>query len=384
VIAYQVSDGELSDNAALRIDVLPCSESAPIADNVFLQTGYRQPIAVDLGSYGSNGVVVDVVGPPGFVNGTYTPPDGENGNVTIDYSVVNACRLRASGRVTIDVNQEPVGSARSFDVFRGDSMVVPVTDLATDAEALSIETITGSPPWVSNDSAQLVITPPLGTALGASTFSATVVDPGGLSTVVDVSVTVVNRAPVANDDSVDVRDGAPIIVDLVDNDDDPDSDGSLAISELLPATLSFSGGGTGSVTLQPNGRSVRVDPGDGRGTATFTYRIRDVDGGVSAPATVTVDAPPANQPPTATDQAIAVTVGTSTVVDLQAIDPDGPPPRIVDATFSDPSGVVTSRSDLQLSVLASTPGTFVVSYQVTDGEATSSVATLTITASLPA
>ena len=117
--------------------------------------------------------------------------------------------------------------------------------------------------------------------------------------------------------------------------------------------------------------------------ATFTYRIRDVDGDVSVPATVTVYAPPANQPPTATDQAIAVTVGTSAVVDLQAIDPDGPPPRIVDATFSDPSGVVTSRSDLQLSVLASIPGTFVVSYQVTDGEATSPVATLTITASLP-
>jgi hypothetical protein len=383
VIVYQVSDGELSDSAALRVDVLPCSESSPIADNGFLRTGYRQPIAVDLGSYGSNGVIVDVVGPPGFVDGIYTPPDGENGNVTIDYSVVNSCRLRASGRVTIDVNQEPVGSARSFNVFRGDSIVVPVTDLATDAEAMSIAAITGSPSWASSDSARLVIGPPLGTALGTSAFAVTVVDPGGLSTVVDVAVTLVNRPPIANDDDIDVSDGASRLVDLVGNDDDPDSDDTLVISELLPATLSFSGGGTGSVTLQPNERSVRVDPGDGRGVATFTYRVRDLDGDISAPATVTVTAPADNQAPVATDQSIAVTVGTSAIVDLQAIDPDGPPPSIVDATFSDPSGVVTSRSDLQLSVLASTPGTFVVSYQVTDGEATSPMVTLTVTATLP-
>jgi hypothetical protein len=285
--------------------------------------------------------------------------------------------------VTIDVNQQPVGSARSFNVFRGDSIVVPVTDLATDAEALNIAAISGSPVWVSNDPTLLVISPPLGTAPGTSTFSATVVDPGGLSAVVGVSVTVLNRPPIANGDSVDVSDGGQRIVDLVDNDEDVDSDGPLVISELLPATLSFSGGGTGSVTLQADERSVRVDPGDGRGVATFTYRIRDVDGDVSAPATVTVNAPPANQPPTANDQSVAVTVGTSAVVDLEAIDPDGPPPRIVDATFSDPSGVVTSRTDLQLSVLAPAAGTFVVSYQVTDGEATSPVATLTITASLP-
>jgi hypothetical protein len=383
-IVYQVSDGELTDRASLRIDVRPCSESSPIAENGFLRTGYRQPIAVDLGAYGSNGVIVDVVGPPEFVAGVYTPPDGENGTVTINYSVVNSCRLRASGTVTIDVNQAPVGSNRSLDVLRGDSIVVPVTDLASDAEALTIGAVSGAPAWVSNDSGLLVISPPLSTSVGTSSFSVTVVDPGGLSTDVAVSVTVLNRPPVANGDSVDVSDGVADVIDLVANDADADSDGSLVISELTPSTLNFSGGGTGTVTLQPNERSVRVDPGDGRGVATFTYRIRDVDGDVSAPATVTINAAPANQAPTAVDQTIAVTVGTSAIVDLQAIDPDGPLPRIVDETFSDPNGVVTSRSDLQLSVLASGPGTFVISYQVTDGEATSPPATVTIIASDPA
>ncbi len=47
-ITYQVSDGELTDTAALRINVRPCAESSPVANDGFLQTGYRQPIAVDL------------------------------------------------------------------------------------------------------------------------------------------------------------------------------------------------------------------------------------------------------------------------------------------------------------------------------------------------
>jgi large repetitive protein len=300
----------------------------------------------------------------------------------IGYSVVNSCRLRASGQVTIDVNQRPVAVPKSITVFRGEPVVLPVTGLATDAEALTITAIDGAPPWVSSESDRLVISPPVGITPSVSLFTVTVADPGGLTAAVDVTVTVGNRAPVANDDTVDVTDGLERIMDLVANDTDADSGGVLVVSELLPGTLTFSGGGTGSVTLVDN-RSVRVVAGDGRGVATFTYRVRDIDGADSASATVTVNGPPANRPPVAADQAISVTIRTSTVVDLQATDPDGPTPSIVDATFSDPSSVVTSRNGLQLSILALTPGTFVVTYQVTDGEATSAPATLTITASAP-
>jgi hypothetical protein len=381
-ITYQVSDGEFTDTAVLRIDVLPCSESSPVANDGFLQTGYRQPIAVDLSAFGSNGTFVDVVGPPGFADGLYTPPDGENGNVVVSYAVVNSCRLRATGRITIDVNQEPVGAPRTIEVFRGDSIVIPVTDLATDAEALSITTLAGAPAWVTAEADRMVVAPPVEVAVGASSLTATIVDPGGLSATVTVTVDVRNRPPVATADTVDVTDGRPRTVDLVANDTDADSSGSLEVSELLPTSITFSGGGTGTVELESDGR-VTVDPGDGLGVGSFTYRVRDIDGGVSASATVTVNAPPANQPPIATDQSISVTVGTSTVVDLQASDPDGQPLRIVGPTFSDPDRVVVERSGLRLSILATVPGTFTVTYEVTDGEATSSPATLTVIASAP-
>ncbi len=62
VVNYQVSDGELTDTAALRITVRPCSESTPVANDGFLATGYEQPIAVDLAAFGSGGAIVDVAG----------------------------------------------------------------------------------------------------------------------------------------------------------------------------------------------------------------------------------------------------------------------------------------------------------------------------------
>ena len=296
--------------------------------------------------------------------------------------MVNSCRLRATGRITIDVNQAPVGAPKSVEVFRGEPVVIPVTDLATDAEALAITALDGAPAWVARETDRLVIAPPVGVAAGASSFSATIADPGGLTTTVNVAVTVLNRLPVANGDTVDVTDGDDRTVDLLANDTDADSGGALTIIELLPTTIGFSGGGTGTVVVESDGR-VTVDPADGRGVSSFTYRVRDVDGGVSAPATVTVNAPPANQPPIAVDQSISVTVGTSAVVDLQVSDPDGQPVNIVRSTFSDPDDVVAERSGLRLSILAVVPGTFTVTYQVTDGEATSATATLTVVASIP-
>jgi len=383
VITYQVSDGELTDNAVLRINVRPCSESSPVANDGFLRTGYRQPIAVDLNSYGSSGNIVDIAGPGGYVNGTYTPPDGENGNIAITYSVVNSCRLRANGRITIDVNQEPVAQPKSVNVFRGEPVTIPVTDLATDAEALTISAINGAPGWVQRQGDRLVINPPIGTpAGGVPAFNATVTDPGGLTTAVTVSVAIQNRSPVANAITIDVTDGNPKSVSLA-ADSDGDSPGGLTIGELSTSTLNFSGGGSGTVALSGD-RSVAVSPaGNARGTATFTYRVRDSDGGVSEPATVTVQARSVNQPPAVSDQEFEVTVGTTRVIDLEAIDNDGPDPLTV-IEFSDPGGVVTSPPGLRLSVLASAPGTFTVTYRVTDGEATSRTVTLTITAPAPA
>ncbi len=381
LVNYQVSDGELTSNAVLRITVRPCSESTPVANDGFLNTGYQQPIAIDLAAFGSGGVIVDVEAPAGYSNGVYTPPAGENGNVSISYAVVNSCRLRATGRVTIDVNQDPAASPKTVRALRGEQAILPVTDLATDAEALTITGSSGVPSWVAIEAGRVVIAPSAGVTPGPYDWTVTVADPGGLATAVQVTSIVENRPPVAVEDTVDVSTGGQASFQIVDNDTDTDSAGgsdALVIQSISSTEIVFTNGATGSVTVGAQGRSVRVDPDGGLGTATFTYSVRDSDGGVSTPVTVTVIGPRLNAAPVATDQSIAVTVGESRLVDLTVVDADGDPLEVVDRT--DPSGVVFDASGLTLTIRAATEGTFFVTYRVTDGEAFSAVATVTVVA----
>ena len=91
-VGYQIDDGELTANAVLRVSILPCGQAPPAAPNVFLQTAYMQPIAIDLTTYARNGEIVDVGAPLSAASGVVTPPSGESGNIVFDYSVVNICR----------------------------------------------------------------------------------------------------------------------------------------------------------------------------------------------------------------------------------------------------------------------------------------------------
>ena len=153
------------------------------------------------------------------------------------------------------------------------------------------------------------------------------------------------------------------------------------IQSISAGSITFTNGEVGTVTVGPDGRSVQIDPGAGGGTATFTYTVRDSDGGVSAPATVTVKGPLLNTAPVARNQSIAVTTGISAAVGLDASDADGDPLVVVDLT--DPSAIVQGGSGLTITVLAPAAGTFTITYRVTDGTAFSDVATVTVVASDP-
>jgi hypothetical protein len=377
VIGYQISDGELTDAAVLRVVVRPCAESTPVAADAFLRTGYQQPIAVDLAAYGTGGTIVDVSAPAGYVNGVYTPPSGENGTVAIAYSVVNSCRLRASGRITIDVNQEPVAGPKAVSLFRGDVVTIPVTDIATDAEPLTITGETGAPAWVTTEANQIVLQPSVGLDPGDYAWTVTVVDPGGLSATVPIVATVRNRVPVAVADSVDASAGDPVTATVLGNDTDGDgTTEQLHIAAISQSTITFENGESGTVSVDASGRRIRIDPDEGLGHATFTYTVRDALGAVSAPATVTVVGPKFNRAPDAADQTVEAFTNQTLAVPLAVSDADGDTLRVVD--LADPSRIVASVSGTTMQIRSSTTGTFRVTYRVTDGEAVSRRATLTV------
>jgi|GEM_PF-1103738 len=379
-IEYQVSDGEFTDTATLRVSVRDCAQSTPVARSAFVETGYQQPISIDLSSYAENGSVVDVNSPSGYRGGIYTPPAGTNGNVSITYAVVNDCRQRTTGEITIDVNQDPIGQDQSVSLGRDETREIPVGGLASDDESLALTGGSDAPGWVSVSADRVLIAPDQDVADGTYSWAVTVTDPGGLSTAVRITVTVTNVGPTAEPDRIDLRGGGSTTVDLVANDSDPDGPNSGLRIQTVPSSVTFENGEIGSVELASDGRSVRVSAQDGAGTATFQYSIVDSSGAVSNSASVAVQGPAVNLPPTANDQAVSVTVGEVVSITLNASDPDGES-LTVDITSSDRGLTISRISGMNVEVRADQAGTLSFTYRVRDADGLESeTAEVTITA----
>ena len=118
---------------------------------------------------------------------------------------MNGCRQRANGTITIDVNQDPITRPLSAGIGRGEVREVPVSDIASDAEALQIVSSTGAPAWVVTEAGRLVVQPPAGTPVGTVSWTTVVADPGGLTASVPITVTVNNQLPSGAPDEVRVN-----------------------------------------------------------------------------------------------------------------------------------------------------------------------------------
>ncbi|MFK7918992.1 MAG: Ig-like domain-containing protein [Ilumatobacter sp.] len=394
-IGYQISDGELTNTATLRIIVATCQASQPVAQDAFLTTGHQQPIAVNLNDFSANGQVINVAGPPGYSGGVYSPPAGENGNVTITYSVRNECEQETSGVITIDVNQSPTSQNISRTVGRGESFEVSTSALGSDDETLQITGSSGAPGWVTSNPGGLQIDVPGDAAFQTYSWTTTIADPGGLTASANVSVTVSNVGPIARNDSIDASDGTGT-TDLLANDEDPDG-ASLSI-QSIPESVSFDGGGTGAITR--SGGQVTVTTTDGVGSASFTYTVSDDAGAISNTATVTVTGPSvattttttttttsttttttlpgANTAPEANDQSVSVTVASPTTLVLDVDDADGDPLTVIELVA--PGALSVSVSGTTITITAASSGTFPITYRVNDGTDNSPTATVTVTA----
>jgi hypothetical protein len=324
-IGYTVSDGELSDNAVLRITVLPCTDSTPIARDAFLETGYLQPITVQLAGYVTNGIVTASQGPPGWADPVYTPPAGENGNVTITYTASNGCAASATGTVTIDVNQQPVAQPQQLALGKNESRTIPVTSLAGDDEPLVITGSTGAPAWVTTTPDGVVIAPPGGTVGTVFSWTTTVQDPGGLTAAVPISVSVSNLPPVAANDLVDASETTGPFM-IVANDSDPDDPNSSLRIQSLPSVAQMQVGNA-SLTLMADGRRILVDTSNGQGIGGFEYTVVDPSG-ATATALVGIIGPPI-PPPTTTTTTTTTTLAPTTTRPQLTIPPTTSPPTTV-------------------------------------------------------
>ncbi len=158
------------------------------------------------------------------------------------------------------------------------------TDPDTAVEALTISAVSvpvieGS--VVDNGDGTVTFTPADGFT-GTATLTYTVTDPTGLSDTGEAVVTVTpvegNQPPVATGDQAVTDQDAPVVIDVLGNDSDPDGD---------PLSVSAASSPEGAVAINADG-TLTFTPAPGfNGPTEISYTLSDGNGG-EAPGTVSV------------------------------------------------------------------------------------------------
>ncbi len=366
----------------------PVGGSNPVtrADRASLRPTPAQPsVTVRLLDNDSPGLTLDGVTDPagGSVSvdpatGTivYTPRSDFDGEDGFSYAVLDAAGNRSVETVYVQVlDDAPDANPDTASGSKNSPILVPVlgNDSDPNGDPLTLRSATtpahGTTTLVGN---QVRFTPAPGWT-GTDTFDYVVVDARGTPASARVTVTVTNRAPVGNPDSVLTQTGAAVsFPSVLGNDSDPDGD-----SPLTAAVANQPGAGT--VVLNADGTGTWTPPAGFSGTASFSYLLSDPTGAVGPPVTVALVA---NAAPVTVDD--AVSTPTDTAVDIDVLIDDSDPEN-------DPLSIATVGQGVHGSVIAGSSGhvmytpaagfagtdSFVVT--VTDGRGGTATETVTVT-----
>jgi len=140
---------------------------------------------------------------------------------------------------------------------------------------------------------------------------------------VNVTVTPVNDAPVAANDTVTTAEDTAVVINVLGNDTDVDGDtlsvtaiNGTAITATTPVAIT---GGT--VSLGANGQLTFTPAANFNGTPSFTYTVSDGKGGTSN-GTVNVTVTPVNDAPVAAADTVRTDEDTPVVINVLGNDTD--------------------------------------------------------------
>jgi hypothetical protein len=289
--------------------------------------GTLDPATVAIGSSPANGqATVD----PATGDVTYTPAADFNGSDSFTYTVKDddgAVSNAATVTVTIiAVNDIPVamddGATTDQDVPVTIDVLANDNDVEgpLDPETVQVATAPGNGSAMVDSATGQVTYRPAADFFGEDTFTYTVKDgDGAVSSAATVSVTVsrVNRSPVAQDDGATTDEDVPVTIDVLANDEDTDGN-------LDPTTVTITTSpALGSATIDPATGQVTYQPEPNRSSSdSFTYTVEDDDGAVSNAATVTVAINAVNDLPVALDDTATTDQEVPVTIDVLANDSD--------------------------------------------------------------
>ena len=296
---YTVTDGQGdTDTATVTVSVTAVNDApAAVADSASTD----EDIAVTINVLGNDDdadgdtLAVDSVTQPG--NGSvvinadetvaYTPASNFNGDDSFDYTVTDGQGDTDTATVTVSVtavNDAPAAVADSASTDEDIAVTINVlgNDDDPDGDTLAVDSVTqptnGS---VVINADETVSYTPASNFNGSDSFGYTVSDgQGGTeAATVTVSVTPIEDAPIAVDDSAITSPNVAVIIDVLSNDEDPDGDSLTVNSVTQPAN--------GSVGMNPDETLSYTPMSNFNGSDSFSYTVADGQGSTDT-ATVTV------------------------------------------------------------------------------------------------
>jgi VCBS repeat-containing protein len=320
---------------------------------------------------------------------TFIPDADYNGPASFTYTMVDSAGAISTTTVNLlvdAVNDAPVAvtdivtaSEDSVQTLSAASLLANDTDVDSgDTKTLvSVQDATHGTVSLSGGTVSFLADPNYN---GPASFTYTMRDAAGeLSTAtVNVTVSAVNDAPVAVNDSASTNEDTPIVLaaaTLLANDfdvDDGDAKTIVSVQDAMHGTVNLSGS---NITFAPTT--------DYNGLASFTYTIRDSAGETST-ATVNLAVHAVNDAPVAANDSLSAIEDTSvtfTAAQLLDNDTDVDGPRLgISGVSAGTGGTVALNSD---GTITFTPdsnffGTASFGYTATDGIAVSNGATVQI------
>ena len=320
----------------------------------------------------------------------FTPAADFTGPARFDYTLSDGTKT-STATVSVEitpVNDAPVAADDAVVGSEGTTLTIAAADLLAndtdvDGDALSLVSVgNAANGMVALNAAGDVVFTPAADFNGEARFDYTVFDGAATSSAtVTVLVAPVNDPPVAAPDTAATAEDTAVLIaaaDLLANDSDVDG-GPLRLTAVGNAV-------GGAVALDVNGDVVFTPAPDFNGPAGFDYTLTDewgatATGRVAVDVSAVADAPAVSGPVTLTVAEDTPLTITAAELLANASDADGDP--LLVANLAADKGILTNNGDgtWTLQPDANFAGTVTLSYQVSDGTAsTAAVATVEVTA----